>query len=697
MGKTISSLNVILGGITSPFSAAFGGAQKHITSFQSSITSAGATLLKFTGIGAAVGAVLGTIGSAKSAISLAADLEQTGIAFETMLGSGEAAQALMQELTQFASSTPFEFPGIADAAKKLLAFGVANTDIQGKLKTLGDISAGTGKDLNELAGIYGKIKSRGQLTGETLNQLAEAGVPIYRALSEQLGVAQSEVAGMVSKGAVGFAQVDQALTSLTATGGQFAGLMEKQSRSLGGLWSTLTDNISMTAAGMAQTLIDAFNIKDVMTGFIGWLGNAGTWLQNAAKAWAPVVLGAMTGIYNGITWALGAVWTFVQPTVNSIVTFIGNNWRSMLETAIGYWSSIYGLASTVFGAVWTVVKTVASGLTSAWTWAMDKLGFKTAETGTTVGNIWANVSNASKWMVEQVTLGINVVTFGLNNLGTVAAWVATSVAYQVVRIGNEFLYVFTDVIPGVLTWFSNNWRDVFTTVWSFYKSVWTNIAVNTGNFAKALWSFLKGDGFNFQWTGLLEGFENTIKEMPKIAERQIGPLEASLADQSKTLGDSLGNGLADYLSSQKRTAKDAAAAIANGIGNAFGNMPAITSPEIKPPPVVPPVIPPPDTTEVNTALDETKAKADDVAQSFAAVVAGSAEAMQLAAQAAFSSSIMSSGISATLAPPSATSQSAAREAGKNAGPDGLGKILREEVIKIITAIKDNGFQITEAT
>jgi hypothetical protein len=680
MGKTISSLNVILGGVTSPFSGAMSGAQNTITKFQSSIKGAGSTLLKFTGIGAAIGAIGGAAGIG---LLVKSQLEAIDVSGKLADRLGITTQAL-EGLNHAANLSGVSQESVAGASEKLL-------------NKLGEAAGGSSAAVAAFDNLGLKWESLANMPldqqlgtiGDALNSIQN---PAQRAAAAQdiFGKSGQQLLPLLKEGSAGLAAMKTEADELGLTFNRLdAAKVEAANDAVSRFKSAFVGVGRQIAVAIAPAL--KFG-ADIVT---GW----GKSVVSVVKTYLPVALNIARSVWNGITsvaiWAWNAVYSVTAPIVSSIVGFVSENWRSMLETATSYWVSIYGLASTVFSAVWTVVSTVASGLAAAWTWAMDILGFKTAETGTGVGNVWANVSNATQWMMDQVTLAINVVTFGLNNLGTVAAWVGVSIAYEVVKIGNQFLYVFTDVIPGVLTWFANNWRDVFTTVWNFYKTVWSNIGANTANFAKALWSFLKGDGFNFKWTGLLEGFENTIKEMPNIAERQIGPLEASLADQSKTLGDALGNGLADYLGKQNQTAKDAAAAIAGGISNAFkiGNSPALN---IETPAITPPIIPAPDTSEVNSALDDTKAKADNVAQSFAMVVAGSAEALQLSAQAAFGSSIMDFGGGSSLAQPSSIAQSAARESGKNASPDGLATVIREEVLKIINAIKDNSFTLSEA-
>src|SRR5579885_915276 len=52
-----------------------------------------------------------------------ASMEQTQVAFETLLGKGQKTQDFLKQLQQFAAATPFEFPELATDAEHMLAFG----------------------------------------------------------------------------------------------------------------------------------------------------------------------------------------------------------------------------------------------------------------------------------------------------------------------------------------------------------------------------------------------------------------------------------------------------------------------------------------------------------------------------------------------------------------------------------------------
>lgn len=122
----------------------------------------------------------------KSILNVASDMEQAKIAFTTFLGSSEAASKSLKELSDFAKVTPFTFPTVTEAARRLLAYNVQAKDLIPTLRMLGDISSGVGTEkLPQLILAFGQVKAATRLTGMELRQFSEAGVPLLQALVDQ--------------------------------------------------------------------------------------------------------------------------------------------------------------------------------------------------------------------------------------------------------------------------------------------------------------------------------------------------------------------------------------------------------------------------------------------------------------------------------------------------------------------------------
>lgn len=169
------------------------------------------------------------------------EFQQLEVAFGTMLGSKEKADKLMQQVADFAATTPFELQDVAKATKQLLAFGISSDNVIGTLRSLGDVSAGIGAPLGEIAYLFGTIKTQGVALTQDIRQFASRGIPIYEELAKVLGVNVEQVNDFISAGKVGFPQIQQVFENLTAEGSKFGGLMEAQSKTLTGQISNLRD------------------------------------------------------------------------------------------------------------------------------------------------------------------------------------------------------------------------------------------------------------------------------------------------------------------------------------------------------------------------------------------------------------------------------------------------------------------------
>jgi hypothetical protein len=117
-----------------------------------------------------------------------------------------------------------------------------------------------------------------------------------------------------------------------------------------------------------------------------------------------------------------------------------------------------------------------------------------------------------------------------------------------------------------------------------------------------------------------------MKEMPKIAAREIGALEASLSSQADALGSKLEGGLSEAFLKNMSTSEGIAKGITDTLGNAFAKK-ATDENTFFEGDANPFGTPQPfdvDTSAANAKLDKTKAKANDIKN----IGSGSAEQMQ---------------------------------------------------------------------
>lgn len=240
--------------------------------------------------------VLGVIGGVTALKNFATELvnvrgqfQQLEIAFSTMLKSKEKADKLMSELVDIAAKTPFDLQGVASSAKQMIAYGSSAENVGDELVMLGNVAAGVGSQLSEIAYLYGTLRTQGRAYAVDIRQFAGRGIPIYEELAKVLGVTKDEVSGLVKEGKVGFKEVEQAFKNMTSESGIYYNLMQEQSKSLtgqlsnlGDAWDTMLNKIGKDTQGIASAGISGLkglieNYETVGKILIGLIATYGTY------------------------------------------------------------------------------------------------------------------------------------------------------------------------------------------------------------------------------------------------------------------------------------------------------------------------------------------------------------------------------------------------------------------------------------
>lgn len=218
--------------------------------------------------------VLGAIGGVTALknfitelVNVRGQFQQLEIAFTTMLKSKEKADKLMAELVDIAAKTPFDLQGVASSAKQMLAYGSSAENVGDELVMLGNVAAGVGSQLSEIAYLYGTLRTQGRAYAVDIRQFAGRGIPIYEELAKVLGVTKDKVSELVKEGKVGFKEVEQAFKNMTSEFGIYYNLMEEQSKSLtgqlsnlGDAWDTMLNEIGKSTQGVASAGISGIKI-----------------------------------------------------------------------------------------------------------------------------------------------------------------------------------------------------------------------------------------------------------------------------------------------------------------------------------------------------------------------------------------------------------------------------------------------------
>lgn len=255
-------------------------------------------------------AVLGglAIAGGRLGLSVAAGNEQAQISFSTMLGSAKKADAFIRDMQAFAAKTPFDFPGLQESASSLISAGIDVKKVIPIMTTLGDVTSGMGtgsEGIKRATIALQQMNAAGRITGEDLNQLRDAGIPVYDLLSKATGKSKAEVVALAQAGKLGKKELGQMMTALETGKGleRFSGLMDAQSASLTGMVSTFKDTLGQ---GLARAM------KPFLPLIKSAIGGATSFIEGKM----PTIVKATTTMAGGLR-AFGSAYQAMDGDVTS--------------------------------------------------------------------------------------------------------------------------------------------------------------------------------------------------------------------------------------------------------------------------------------------------------------------------------------------------------------------------------------------
>ena len=271
-------------------------------------------------------------------------MEQYTTNFTTMLGSQEAASKKVQELKEFAASTPLSMDDLAKGTQTLLAFGVESENSTGILRQLGDIALGDADKMQRLATAFGKATASGKVTGDTVQQMIDAGWNPLIQISKSAGETMEETQNRMGAGAISVEELQAAMEAVTTGTGQFAGGMEAASHTTQGLISTLKDN--------ARALVGEV-FKPISDGLLGRV------LPGANKAISKLTTAFRK---NGISGMIEAAGDIVGSAIGEFTNALPNFVNVAIEIVKSLINGISDNLPTISNAAVEVITVLANGI-----------------------------------------------------------------------------------------------------------------------------------------------------------------------------------------------------------------------------------------------------------------------------------------------------------------------------------------------
>jgi tape measure domain-containing protein len=328
------------------------------------------------------------IGAGLGAITkLGAEAEQTSVAFTTLVGSETKAKDMLAEITQYANATPFGKMDLVNNARTMLNFGVATGKVIPLLKELGDISGGNKEHMQALSLVLGQASAAGHLMGQDLMQFNSAGWNPLQDLAEISGKSMAEVKEKMSKGQITFEDITKAMQHATSEGGRFYGMMDAQSKTVSGKFSTLKDTITSNVTDMFKKIKEPINslldmsinivpkIMNIISVLFGKIISGIKFIIQyrqefailagvIATVWAVTkAYGAALVIYHGVMTAVTVVtkgWAAAQAVLNFVMSLNPIVWLiagigALIAAVVICWNKFAGFRAVVL-TVWDTLK-----------------------------------------------------------------------------------------------------------------------------------------------------------------------------------------------------------------------------------------------------------------------------------------------------------------------------------------------------
>lgn len=483
------SVKYVVTAATEKAQAALGKLEKTIKKHEKGLKSLQkASTIAFAGI-----AALGT-----GAVIQASKMENLRVQLDTLTGSAEKGKKIFMEIQEFAAKTPFANEELVKATNTMLSFWVAQENVMGDMKMLGDISMGNKDRLQSLSLAYSQVQSAGRLMGQDLLQMINAWFNPLQIISEETGKSMSELKDEMADGAISAQMVTDAMKKATSEGGRFFWGMEKASKTFSGVLSTLRDNLSIAlaaAAGFADGEVVEGGLLDMLT---KWMEKLMPHLDAFAQ-WASEN-GKIVGIVLGITAALTG---FV-----AVVTTIGLAIPGMIAgmTALG---AAFTFMTWPVGIVIAVIAALTAGL--IWLWHNSDM----VNQAIVKGWIWVRTK-----LLEFLAVIENAIRAGMAKIKKWLLW------------GWNFIKSAT---VWILKGYFDFYKFIFTKIWDFIKFTFESIK----NTIVGMWNKIVGIT---KWVGdkMLEAGENMMKMLVQGIKNKIEDVKNAAKAVAQKIKDFLG-------------------------------------------------------------------------------------------------------------------------------------------------------------
>jgi len=547
-----------------------------------------------------------------------ASMEQTTVAFTGLLHGAKAAHDELANIQTLADQTPFEFPDIASAERKLLAFNFSLrdthpliTDISDMLSAMGDT---TSASLDQVVTVFGQINAAGRLQTQDLMQLQNVGINAFGLIAQAMGKPESTIREMVTKGLIpasdGIKMLEAGIHKT------FGGESAKQAETFNGIVSTMKDGIGKAwQAFTGPAFQDAKQALQSLGGLV-----SSQQFKDFAKTMGDKVGGALKAVGEAVGAVVKAVkspeFAELGKTLGQIFSPLANASKTAMQSLQGIkigdiTAGLKGAATDVkeffqalqgkggdsgFAKVGTVMKSLGDAAGQLYTILAGSLGPAFAQIGEFITkDLWPSLQQSWKIIMEnkdsfillgQIIGGALLVALGLlvGALGGVTKAIAgmlpgfTLAFAGILQFGKGVVEIFGSTFQLLKDLFTGNFGALGKD-WDLFKQGVVDTVSGLGNLIigafEGFFGMIGGftSGFVDTITGYFQGLSDTLvghSIVPDMINRIVGWF-LGLPGRAVDAVSSLAGKLRDFFSGLAGQAYDWGANIANNVADGIRN------------------------------------------------------------------------------------------------------------------------------
>ncbi|MFD1675404.1 tape measure protein [Alicyclobacillus fodiniaquatilis] len=330
-------------------------------------------------------------------IQFDSQMQNQEIAFTNLLGSASKAKEMLNQLADFAQSTPFDLTGVEQSATQMLAMGFDAQQILPDMKAIGDAAAALGLQtdgIQRLSLALGQLRTHGTADAQDLDQLTEAGIPAWDMLAQSIGKSIPELRDMVQKGLIPGKQASDAL--IADMEAKYPDMLQKMNSSFTSEMGNLGDSFKRTFGDIMQpefnwltnTALPEVNSK--MNTFRQTLEQAGT-----SAAFKTILPASVVDTVDEFADGIKSIFSFVEqdgPEIKAILEGIAAGFAAFaiattVESAIAALNKLIvvfetldlvmganplGVMAVAIGALVTAIALLRKAWTSDWGGIQEK-------------------------------------------------------------------------------------------------------------------------------------------------------------------------------------------------------------------------------------------------------------------------------------------------------------------------------------